>query len=295
VKIGYLNKYKSNKSAFFFILPSIILISAIVIYPLIYSVFISFYDYNVFDKVPPFVGLGNYKEIFSSKYFWQSIGRTMYFTVVSVFLELFFGFLIALLLNKEFKGRAILRTLVILPWALPTVVNGVLWTWIYDPNYGVLNVLLKNLGLISKYKNWLGTPLSAMNSVIIADVWKNTSFIAIVLLAAMQSIPKDYYEAALIDGANKLKIITHITLPLLRPAMLVALVIRTMEAFKVFDIIYIMTKGGPANGTQVISYYTYAASFNFHKFGYGAALSCIVSVIIMLLALMYVKILYKKV
>ena len=105
-----------------------------------------------------------------------------------------------------------------------------------------------------------------MNSVIIADVWKNTSFIAIVLLAAMQSIPKDYYEAALIDGANKLKIITHITLPLLRPAMLVALVIRTMEAFKVFDIIYIMTKGGPANGTQVISYYTYAASFNFHKF-----------------------------
>ena len=203
-------------------------------------------------------------------------------------------FLIALLLNKEFKGRAILRTLVILPWALPTVVNGTMDMDI-DPNYGVLNVLLKNLGLISKYKNWLGTPLSAMNSVIIADVWKNTSFIAIVLLAAMQSIPKDYYEAALIDGANKLKIITHITLPLLRPAMLVALVIRTMEAFKVFDIIYIMTKGGPANGTQVISYYTYAASFNFHKFGHGAALSCIVSVIIMLLALMYVKILYKKV
>jgi ABC-type sugar transport system permease subunit len=233
-------------------------------------------------------------DIFKSDYFWQSMGRTTYFTVISVGLELVLGFLVALLLNQEFKGRSFARTLLILPWALPTVVNGVLWTWIYDPNYGALNALLKSLGIISQYKNWLGTAFNAMNAVIVADVWKNTSFIAMVLLAAMQNIPKDYYEAAIIDGASRLKNVFYITLPLLRPAILVAVVIRTMEAFKVFDIIYIMTKGGPANGTQVISYYTYINSFQYSKYGYGAALSYIVSLVILIFALVYIKILYKK-
>jgi ABC-type sugar transport system permease subunit len=269
-------------------------IIGIIIFPLLYSVYISFFDFNIFTKHPPFIGLKNYIDIFKSDYFWYSIGRTAYFTVISVGLELVLGFLVALLLNQEFKGRSLARTLLILPWALPTVVNGVLWTWIYDPNYGALNALLKSLGIISQYKNWLGTAFSAMNAVIVADVWKNTSFIAMVLLAAMQNIPKDYYEAAIIDGASRLKNVFYITLPLLRPAILVAVVIRTMEAFKVFDIIYIMTKGGPANGTQVISYYTYINSFQYSKYGYGAALSYIVSLVILIFALFYIKILYKK-
>lgn len=269
-------------------------IIGIIIFPLLYSVYISFFDFNIFTKHPPFIGLKNYIDIFKSDYFWYSIGRTTYFTVISVGLELVLGFLVALLLNQEFKGRSLARTLLILPWALPTVVNGVLWTWIYDPNYGALNALLKSLGIISQYRNWLCTAFSAMNAVIVADVWKNTSFIAMVLLAAMQNIPKDYYEAAIIDGAGRLKNVFYITLPLLRPAILVAVVIRTMEAFKVFDIIYIMTKGGPANGTQVISYYTYINSFQYSKYGYGAALSYIVSLVILIFALFYIKILYKK-
>ncbi|MDK2878842.1 MAG: multiple sugar transport system permease protein [Thermoanaerobacteraceae bacterium] len=275
-------------------MPAMLFIIGIIIFPLLYSVYISFFDFNIFTKHPPFIGLKNYIDIFKSDYFWYSIGRTTYFTVISVGLELVLGFLVALLLNQEFKGRSLARTLLILPWALPTVVNGVLWTWIYDPNYGALNALLKSLGIISQYKNWLGTAFSAMNAVIVADVWKNTSFIAMVLLAAMQNIPKDYYEAAIIDGASRLKNVFYITLPLLRPAILVAVVIRTMEAFKVFDIIYIMTKGGPANGTQVISYYTYINSFQYSKYGYGAALSYIVSLVILIFALFYIKILYKK-
>ncbi|HHW02240.1 MAG TPA: sugar ABC transporter permease [Thermoanaerobacterales bacterium] len=286
--------YRENKTAYFFILPAMLFIIGIIIFPLLYSVYISFFDFNIFTIHPPFIGLKNYMDIFKSDYFWYSIGRTTYFTVISVGLELVLGFLVALLLNQEFKGRSLARTLLILPWALPTVVNGVLWTWIYDPNYGALNALLKSLGIISQYKNWLGTAFSAMNAVIVADVWKNTSFIAMVLLAAMQNIPKDYYEAAIIDGASRLKNIFYITLPLLRPAILVAVVIRTMEAFKVFDIIYIMTKGGPANGTQVISYYTYINSFQYSKYGYGAALSYIVSLVILIFALFYIKILYKK-
>jgi ABC-type sugar transport system permease subunit len=275
-------------------MPAMLFIIGIIIFPLLYSVYISFFDFNIFTKHPPFIGLKNYIDIFKSDYFWYSIGRTTYFTVISVGLELVLGFLVALLLNQEFKGRSLARTLLILPWALPTVVNGVLWTWIYDPNYGALNALLKSLGIISQYRNWLGTAFSAMNAVIVADVWKNTSFIAMVLLAAMQNIPKDYYEAAIIDGAGRLKNVFYITLPLLRPAILVAVVIRTMEAFKVFDIIYIMTKGGPANGTQVISYYTYINSFQYSKYGYGAALSYIVSLVILIFALFYIKILYKK-
>lgn len=286
--------YRENKTAYLFILPALLFIIGIIIFPLLYSMYISFFDYNIFTKTPPFIGLKNYTDIFKSGYFWYSIGRTTYFTVISVGLELVLGFLAAALLNQDFKGRALARTLLILPWALPTVVNGVLWTWIYDSNYGALNALLKSLGIISQYKNWLGSAFGAMNAVIIADVWKNTSFIAMVLLAAMQSIPKDYYEAAIIDGAGRLKSVFYITLPLLRPAILVAVVIRTMEAFKVFDIIYIMTKGGPANGTQVISYYTYINSFQYSKYGYGAALSYIVSLVILLFALFYIKLLYKK-
>jgi len=286
--------YRENKTAYFFILPALLFITGIIIFPLLYSMYISFFDYNIFTKTPPFIGLKNYIDIFKSGYFWYSIGRTTYFTVISVGLELVLGFLAAALLNQDFKGRALARTLLILPWALPTVVNGVLWTWIYDSNYGALNALLKSLGIISQYKNWLGSAFGAMNAVIIADVWKNTSFIAMVLLAAMQSIPKDYYEAAIIDGAGRLKSVFYITLPLLRPAILVAVIIRTMEAFKVFDIIYIMTKGGPANGTQVISYYTYINSFQYSKYGYGAALSYIVSLVILMFALFYIKILYKK-
>ena len=277
---------------YLFIFPAFILIFTVVIYPLLYSFYISLN--NIQGKTTIFVGLSNYIDILGSEYFWHSTGRTIYFTIISVGLELILGILVAILLNENFFGRGFVRSLVILPWALPTVVNGVLWAWIFDTNYGALNGLLKQLHIIDTYKSWLGTSFSAMNSVIFADVWKNFPMMALILLAALQTINQGYYEAAKIDGANVFQRFFNITLPMLKPAILVALVIRTMEAFKVFDIIYIMTKGGPANGTQVISYYAYVTSFQYVKFGYGAALSYLVSIVILFLALIYIKFLYTE-
>lgn len=277
----------NNFQPYVFVLPAILLIFSVVIYPLAYSFYLSFN--NVQGKVTTFIGLKNYISILNSDFFWLSTARTLYFTIVSVGLEFIVGLFVALLLNEKFKGRGFVRGLLILPWALPTVVNGILWAWIFDSNNGALNALLKNLHIISSYKSWLGSPFSAMNCVIAADTWKNFPMIALLLLAALQTISYAYYEAAKIDGATIFQRFRYITLPALKPAILVCLVLRTMEAFKVFDIIYIMTKGGPANGTQVISYYTYVTSFQFVKFGYGAALSYLVSLVILFMALIYIK------
>ncbi len=274
---------------YLYILPALVVVLSIIVFPLLYAFSISFQ--KVVGQTQTFIGLANYLNILKSDFFWQSTGRTLYFTVVSVGLEFFIGLGVALLLHEDFRGRGLLRGLLILPWALPTVVNGILWAWIYDANYGALNGLLKELSLIDTYIIWLGHPLRAMNSVIVADVWKNFPMIALLLLAGLQTIPGALYEAATIDGAGRFQRFRAITLPALKPAMLVALVLRTMEAFKVFDIIYTMTKGGPANGTQVISYYTYVTTFQFTKFGYGAALSYLIALVIFCLAMVYFRLL----
>jgi ABC-type sugar transport system permease subunit len=195
------------------------------------------------------------------------------------------------LLNVEFRGRWLLRSIVILPWALPTVVNGAMWRWILNPEYGALNALLTQLHIIPDYRSWLGTPWMALNMVVVADVWKMTPLAAFFVLAALQTIPRDLYEAAWVDGAGRLRAFFSITLPLLTPTILIILVLRTMEAFKVFDIIYVMTRGGPADGTQTIAYYTYVEAFSNQLFGYGAALAYIIALFILFFAIIYMRLL----
>lgn len=277
---------------FYYIFPALLVLTAVVFLPLLYAFYLSFFETHGLQN--NFTGLKNYINILKSSFFWNSTLRTVYFTVVSVGLEFVLGMLSALLLNKKFRWRGLARAVLILPWALPTVVNGVLWSWIFNSSYGSFNGLLYSLGIIKKYVPWFGSPLSAMNCVIIADVWKNFSMIALILLAGLQTIPNSYYESAEIDGANGIQRFFKITLPILKPSILVCLVLRTMEAFKVFDIIYTMTKGGPANGTQVISYYVYQTSFQYTKFGYGAALSYLMSLVILLMALTYIRLLKSK-
>ena len=254
-----------------------------------YAFYLSFFDIR--GARGSFTGLGNYISILGSGFFWNSTKSTLYFTVVSVTLEFTLGMLSALLLTHKFPGRGFVRAVFLLPWALPTVVNGVLWAWIFNASYGSLNGLLLQFGFIDKYIAWFSKPLRAMNCVIAADVWKNFSMMGLILLAGLQTIPDTYYESAKIDGANAFQRFFRITLPILKPSILVCLILRTMEAFKVFDIIYTMTKGGPANGTQVISYYTYNTSFQYSKFGYGAALSYLMSIVILLMALVYIRLL----
>ncbi|MCL4514735.1 MAG: sugar ABC transporter permease [Firmicutes bacterium] len=279
-----------------FVLPAFALIALVILYPFGLAMYYSLTDYNLMRPLSrSFVGLGNYLEILRSGYFWDSLWKTTYFTLLSVGLEFVLGLWAAVFLNKKFRGRGFLRALIILPWALPTVVNGMMWQWIFDANYGALNGLLSQLGFIKHYVIWLGEPFMALNSVIVADVWKNFSFIALLLLAGLQTIPAELYEAATMDGASGWRRFWKVTFPLLKPSILVALVLRTIEAFKVFDIIYMMTKGGPADGTQVLSFYIYRESFQFLHLGFGAALSFMVSVGILILAVVYIKGLYTEV
>jgi ABC-type sugar transport system permease subunit len=286
---------------FYYLFPSFAVILGVIFIPLLYAFFISFINLtkNVRKLDNPdlwdFVGFENYITVLTSDEFFSSLWKTFYFTVTSVGLEFVIGLAIALILNESFRGRGIVRGLMLIPWAFPTIVNAVLWKWLYDADHGTIPLLLQKLGLTEGFVNVFANSFTAMNAIIVADVWKNTAFISLILLAALQALPKNVYEAAHMDGANVVKRFFNVTLPLLSPAIMVALVMRTMEAFKVFDIIYIMTSGGPAGGTRTLSFLTYESSMMFGKFSYGSSIALTMSVFILLFALFYIKILYRNV
>jgi ABC-type sugar transport system permease subunit len=284
--------FRQGPTALILLLPSLVVVFGIVLYPLLRTLYISLFDVNsAFPGSYPFVGLGNYMEALGRTEFWAAILRTAYFTLTTTLLEVVLGILLGLLLNVEFRGRWLLRSIVILPWALPTIVNGAMWRWIFNPAYGALNALLTQLHIIPEYRSWLGTPWMALNMVVVADVWKMTPLAAFFILAALQTIPRELYEAAWVDGAGRLRAFFSITLPLLVPTIVIILVLRTMEAFKVFDIIYVMTRGGPADGTQTIAYYTYVEAFSNQLFGYGAALAYVIALFILFFAIIYMRLL----
>jgi multiple sugar transport system permease protein/N,N'-diacetylchitobiose transport system permease protein len=283
---------REGRLALALLAPSIIVVFGIVIYPILRTLYTSFYAVDTpFPGHFPWVGLRNYTFALSHAEFWSAVERTAYFTVVSTGLELVFGMGIALLLYAPLRGRWLFRTIVVLPWALPTIVNGAMWRYFFDAQYGVVNAALTQVGLQSSYHAWLSSPFGALNIVILADVWKNTSLVAFFLLAGLTTIPKDLYEAARIDGYGRWGAFLHITLPLLRPVIVVVLVLRTIEAFKVFDIIYVMTGGGPANGTQSIAFYTYQRAFSDEFFGYGSALAYLIVLFILGFAILYIRLL----
>lgn len=279
---------------FALILPSFLIILGISLQPIISTLYLSLFEVpRGINLQNTFVGLGNYIALLSEPIFWSTIGRTFYFTVISVGLELILGLAIAQLIHAHPPGWQFLRTSLIIPWAVPTIVNGTMWRWIYNADYGALNGLLLQLGLIEKYIPWLTLPNMAMNLVILADIWHSVPFIALILQAALATLPADLEEAASVDGATALQYFWFIRLPLLRPAILVALIIRTVEAFRAFDIIYVITNGGPANGTVTISFLTYLEMFSFGHAGRGSALSFLISIFTLGLAFIYIRMLYR--
>ncbi|HSJ88549.1 MAG TPA: sugar ABC transporter permease [Anaerolineales bacterium] len=276
------------------ILPAFLIIAGISLQPILSTLYLSFFEVpRGINLQQTFVGFGNYLALLGEPIFWASIGRTLYFTIVSVGLELVLGLAIAQLIHAHPPGWQFLRTSLIIPWAVPTIVNGTMWRWIYNADYGALNGLLYQLGLINKYIPWLTMPNVAMNLVILADIWHSVPFIALILQAALATLPVDLEEAAAVDGATAWQYFWFIRLPLLRPAILVALIIRTVEAFRVFDIIYVITNGGPANGTVTISYLTYLEMFSFGHAGRGSALSFLISIFTLVLAFIYIRVLYR--
>jgi ABC-type sugar transport system permease subunit len=275
-----------------FVAPAALVIFLVVVIPLGRALWMSLFDIRLTRPgVEPFVGLGNYLEQLTSGDFWAATWRALYFTVASTALELGFGMGLALLMDQPLRWRWLLRTLVILPWALPTIVNALMWRWIDNAEYGALNALLTQTGVLQSYQPWLSDSDLAMWMVILADVWKLTPLVAILLLAGLQSIDREVVEVARVDGAGPWQVFRHILLPLVTPVILILLVLRTMEAFKVFDLIWIMTHGGPANSTQTIAIYAYQTAYQSFDFGRGAALGYLIALVIMLLAAVYLRLL----
>lgn len=275
------------------VVPSLLIILGITLQPILATLYLSFFEApSGINLTRTFVGLGNYLGLLRDAIFWATVGRTLYFTVASVGLELVLGLAIAQLIHSRPPGWRFLRTSLIIPWALPTIVNGAMWRWIYNADYGALNGLLAQLGLIKHYVPWLIDPSRAMNLVILADIWHTVPFIALIMQAALATLPIELEEAAAVDGASAWQRFWLIRLPLLRPALLVVLIIRSVEAFRVFDIVYMITQGGPAFGTVTISYLTYLQTFSYGNLGRGSALSFLISAFTIIMAFLYIRFLY---
>ncbi|MCG6796270.1 carbohydrate ABC transporter permease [Geobacillus sp. YHL] len=238
---------------------------------------------------PNFVGLKHYKDSFSDMRLWKALWNTTFFTVVSVAIELVLGLGIALLINKAFFGRGLVRATILIPWAIPTAVSALMWKFLYDGQNGIVAHYFETIGLVDRMGDLLTTEAGAMFAVIFADVWKTTPYMALLLLAGLQTIPSSLYEAASIDGATKWQQFTKITLPLLKSSILVALLFRTLDAFRVFDLIYVLTGGGPANSTETISILAYKVMFSQTNFGAGSALAVIVFLCVAVISMIYIR------
>jgi multiple sugar transport system permease protein len=255
------------------LIPALIFLLLVFAYPILRAFWLSLFTQNLGTQLKlVFSGLDNYGRMINDGRFWQSLWNTTVFTTASVLLELIIGMGVALVLNQSFRGRGVVRTIALLPWALPTALMGLAWAWIFNDQYGIVNDILLRLGLIETGISWLGDPTLAMIAVILADVWKTTPFIALLLLAGLQSISSDLYEAHSIDGATAWQSFWKITVPLLLPQIVIALLFRFAQAFGIFDLIQVMTGGGPAGATETVSLYIYGTVMRYLDFGYGAAL-----------------------
>ena len=273
-----------------YLLPAAICLGGTVFFPILKSIHMSLF-HNVLSRPQDyrFIGLGNYLRLVHDPTFWLTLKNSVVWVFCSVSIQFVLGFLGALLLNAEFRGRAFYRTLNLLPWIIPGVVVGLVWEYIYQPNYGPLNDILKRLGLLTVPIAWLSQPASAMASVIFANIWRGIPFFSIMILAGLQAIPDEVYEAATVDGASVTQRFWRITLPMLRPIIVVATATRIIWTFNYADLIFVMTSGGPANATQITSSYTLLTAYTDLDFGYAATLSVVLLVIMLVFTALYLK------
>jgi multiple sugar transport system permease protein len=276
-----------ERSALLFVLPFAVVLFAVAVFPVVYSFYISLYSLRLTrpNRVP-FVWFDNYITVLSDPQFWDAVQRTVAFSVMAVTATAVLGLLIALLLNEEFPGRRVLSALLLIPWAIPSVANGLLWKWIYDSNYGALNGALLQLGFINSYMVWLGDADKTLALIANAFVWKEVPLAAILLLVGMKTIPADLYAAAKVDGADAFRRFFHVTLPALGPSFALVIVYETMMAIRHFDLFFLLTEGGPGDASHVVAWRIYVETFRNLSFGTGAAMSYILA--LATLALSYV-------
>jgi multiple sugar transport system permease protein len=284
-----------QRSAMVFLAPMMLVLFVVAVFPVLYSFWISLHDLKLTrpNRVP-FVWFDNYIKLFTDELFWESVARTASFTVSSVLAVMVIATMMAMLLNEEFKGRRILSAILLIPWAIPYVANGLMWKWIYDSGYGALNGLLMQLGFIDKYIVMLGDTDKTMGLITNAFVWKEVPLATILLLVTLKGIRADLYSAAKVDGANAWQRFMHITLPQLVPGFALVMIYESMMAIRHFDLFFILTEGGPADASHVLAWQVYVETFRKLAFGTGSALAYIMAVATFLLAYFVIRSTSKK-
>lgn len=271
-------------------MPALLFVLIMMVFPIVYTFRISFYEWSMSATTPPkWVGLSNYTALLSEGRFWDSVFNTFYFTIVALVLETVLAVAIAMLLYRDFRGKNIVKTIFLLPMVATPVAMGLVWMLIYEPTIGIANTLLKNMGLEPLL--WLASPTQVLPSLIIVDIWEWTPMIALIVMAGLSTLPSDPYEAADVDGATTWQKFTNITLPLLRPTIIVAVMLRLIDVLKTFDIIYATTQGGPNLASETLNLYGYVLGFQYFKLGMASSLLVIFFAIVMgfTLALIWVR------
>lgn len=286
---GYVGRRR--RTGIWLVLPAFTVLVLVLGYPIVSSVVLSLQHVESSGGAfaGTWAGLDNYLQMGSDPAFGIALRNSVYFTVIEVVAVVGLGLLVALLLNHALGRSAFFRVILLIPWALAPVANATMWKWIYNSNYGILNVILRQVGVIDHNVVWLGEPQMALNMLLLADVWKSIPFIALLLLAGLQNVPPILYRAARVDGASAWQTFRFVTLPQLRTTLLITIVLQSIWALKVFDLIYVLTKGGPADGTVTLNFLAYRVTFNFGDIGYGAAIADILFLLMFLLALAYVR------
>lgn len=280
---------KRVRSAWLFLAPSLVVLLLVAGWPLLRTIAYAFTDASLIDPASArFVALDNFVYLLLDRHWWNAVWNTVVFAVVSVFLETVLGLVIALALNAHFRGRGLLRAAVLIPWAIPTVVSAQMWNWMFNDVFGVINHMLVGTGLVDQPIAWTASPDFALFSIILVDVWKTTPFMALLLLAGLQMLPRDCYESARVDGVHPVKVFFHITLPLLKPAMTVAVIFRLLDALRVFDLVYVMS--GNNRDTMSMSVYARQQLIDFGDLGFGSAAATLIFAIIALFTVVYVMV-----
>lgn len=284
---------RQERLAYLFLIPSLVVVIGVAFWPLANTVYATFFDARLGSaRAWEFVGLKNYQTLIGDVKWWEAVWTTVKFTVVAVFFELVLGMGIALVVNSKFPGRGLMRTAMLVPWAIPTAISSQMWKWMYHDVFGVINDLLVNVVPILPRKiAWIANAQTALWALVAVDVWKTTPFMALLLLAGLQLIPADIYEAASVDGATGWRQFMRITLPLLRPAIVVALIFRTLDSLRVFDLVWIMTSG--AFGTETMATMNQRNLIQFQKLGYGSTISVAIFFVIALFVVFYVTVIFR--
>jgi multiple sugar transport system permease protein len=264
--------------------PAVIAVAAIILYPVGDAVRLSFYHSMLIEPGSRFIGLSNYRQLFDDPVFWQAARNTAVWTSANVVLQMALGTGLALLVNEGLRGRAIYRSIFLIPWIVPSVVAALIWRYMYDYNTGAINALLQKLGIISSYHDWLGQTSTAMGSVVVESVWKGTPFVMLLVLAALQAVPPDLYDAAAVDGATSWERFRYVVLPQIRPTLALAAALTIVYTVNNFNAIWLMTQGGPLHDTDILFTYAYKLAFTDFNFGLAAAASVLIFGVVALFA-----------